>query len=284
MLRLFLTRCYVREASVLNQFKPGKTKWNGFWNTLSPIIGSHWWRTDGIRVEKFPRILYTGSFQWDSKDDGRIKVWTWATSRKYHLHVHVQWYLTENSRNWRKSCSEFRGRSNTRQKVSIRMLVISGTWFWEKSGVELSSTSQMLNGIQLLRTWWSISLKAGIQNFESPVLWKEENWKVKVVERKPFTTTGVKKPLNWFFARLFQSISSVSTEQSQICATTQIQIKPKVWSANLWWYRQRVPTLTPHLRVQHHQHRETCCKIISRNSQNYLKIRNFRNFAKMLVS
>ena len=33
-----------------------------------------------------------------------------------------------------------------------------------------------------------------------------------------FTSTVVKKPLNWFFARLFPSISSVSTEQQQICA------------------------------------------------------------------
>ena len=46
----------------------------------------------------------------------------------------------------------------------------------------------------------------------------------------------------------------------------------------------RVPTPTPHLRAQHHRHRETCRKIISRNSQNYLKIRNCRNFAKMLLS
>ena len=44
---------------------------------------------------------------------------------------------------------------------------------------------------------------------------------------------------------------------------------------NRWWYRLRVPTLTPHLRAQHHRHRGTRCKIISGNSQ---------NFAKMLVS
>ena len=50
-------------------------------------------------------------------------------------------------------------------------------------------------------------------------LWEEERWKVKEVERKPFTTMEVKEPLNWFFALLFRSISSVSTEQSQICAT-----------------------------------------------------------------
>ena len=39
----FLTRCYVWEASVQNQFKPG--------NTLSQRIGSNRRRTDGIRVK-----------------------------------------------------------------------------------------------------------------------------------------------------------------------------------------------------------------------------------------
>ena len=55
-------------------------------------------------------------------------------------------------------------------------------------------------------------------------------------------------------------------------------------SVNRSWYRLRVPTLTPHLRAQHHRHRKICCKIISKKSQNFLKIRNCRNFAKMLVS
>ena len=82
-----------------------------------------------------------------------------------------------------------------------------------------SSDLQSHTGIELLRSWWSISLTAGILHFKPPVFWKEEIWKVKVVERKPFNTTGVKKPLNWFFARLFLSISRVSTEQSHICAT-----------------------------------------------------------------
>ena len=59
---------------------------------------------------------------------------------------------------------------------------------------------------------------------------------------------------------------------------------PKVWSVNLWWYRLIVPTLTPHLRAQHHPHMETCCKIISRYSQDFLKIRTCQDCAKMLVS
>ena len=104
-----------------------------FGNSPSQRIGSNWWRTHRIRVEKFPRthcigysrrdskvddwitvwtsaISKAGSSScqctttlhedkkimnivwWNSEDDGRIKVWTWAMSRKDHLHVHVQWH------------------------------------------------------------------------------------------------------------------------------------------------------------------------------------------------
>ena len=61
-----------------------KDKKKVFGDTLPQRIGSNWWRADGIRVEKFPRIHYIGISSWDSKHDGDI--------RKDHLHVHVQWY------------------------------------------------------------------------------------------------------------------------------------------------------------------------------------------------
>ena len=39
--------------------------------------------------------------------------------------------------------------------------------------------------------------ESGILYFKPPILWEEETLKaVKVVERKPFTTTEVKKALN----------------------------------------------------------------------------------------
>ena len=44
-------------------------------------------------------------------------------------------------------------------------------------------------------------------------------------ERSAFTSTEVKKPSYRFFALLFLSICSVSTEQSQICAKNKIRFK-----------------------------------------------------------
>ena len=129
-------------------------------------------------------------------------------------------------RKWRKLWSEFNQRCNIRQKGSIRMLVISGIWLWWK---RIHVNKPNVNGTEFMRSWWWHLLKAGIIFFKPPV---------------------VKIPFNWFFARLFQSIRSVSTEQSQIYATKEIQIVPKVWSVNLQWYRLRVPTQSSTLSAE----------------------------------
>ena len=79
----------------------GRQNWMVFGNTPSQRLGANWRRTDGIQAEKFLRIHNIGNSHWDSKDDGRIKVWTWAISTKDHLHVHVHCLFLVNSRKWR---------------------------------------------------------------------------------------------------------------------------------------------------------------------------------------
>ena len=74
----FLTRCYVWEASVQNQFKPGKTKLNCIWKHA---ISRNWiqltenqWNSSW----KFPRIYYIVNYHWDSEDDAELKCEPWA--------------------------------------------------------------------------------------------------------------------------------------------------------------------------------------------------------------
>ena len=52
--------------------------------------------------------------------------------RKDHLHVNVQRLCMERTRKQRELYCGFCQRCKIRQKVSARMLVISGTWLWEK--------------------------------------------------------------------------------------------------------------------------------------------------------
>ena len=142
-------------------------------------MGSNLWRADGIRVEIFSRIHHIWNSQWDSEYDGRIKVWTWAISRKDHLHVHVQWHCMVNSKKWRQLCGDFFECCNTCQKVSIRMWVILGNLVVRRSGMELTSTSQMVNGTELPKSWRSISLKAVIPYFRPPA---QRKWRKRWID------------------------------------------------------------------------------------------------------
>ena len=151
-----------------------KIKWY-FGDTPSQRFGSNRWGTNGIRVENCPRIHYIENLRRDSKHDGGTKVWTWAIHRKDHLHVNVQWHGMENTRKPWKLFGEFHECCSIRQEVPARMLVISGTLVMRKSGTELMSASQMVNGTKLLKSWCSTLLRAGIVCFVRPALWKKEN-------------------------------------------------------------------------------------------------------------
>ena len=67
-----------------------QSKWN--LDTLFQRFESNWRRADGTRVDNFPRMHKVGNSRRDSRDDGGIKVWTWAISRKGYLHVIAQWH------------------------------------------------------------------------------------------------------------------------------------------------------------------------------------------------
>ena len=99
----------------------------------------------------------------------------------------------------------------------------------------------------------------------------------------------VMTPLNWCFAQLFPSISSVSTEQQQICVenkpeTHEVRWNPprmRIW--NQWLHRHNFPLLTLFLRLIP-KYKETCCVNTNRNSQTFLNNRTWPNSAPMLVS
>ena len=93
VVRIMKSKTYVFSDSVLClggiSPEPGRTNLLGIWKHS---ISKNWieltengWNSIG----QCPRIHYSGNSHWDSKDDGRIKVWTWAISRKDHLQVHV---------------------------------------------------------------------------------------------------------------------------------------------------------------------------------------------------
>ena len=80
------------------------------------------------------------------------------------------------------------------------------------------------------------------------------------------------QPLSWFFAQLFPSISSASTEQYQICAKNYPQTHQVRWNLprmiiwNQWRYWQNFLLLALFLRLMR-KYNESCCVNTTGNSQ-----------------
>ena len=87
----------------------------------------------------------------------------------------------------------------------------------KRSGILLTSTDHEENGTESLNWWWSNSEKADTQSSEPRVHCLEERSKAKEVENYRYTSVPMGIRLKLFFAQLFLLISSVSTEQSQMC-------------------------------------------------------------------
>ena len=94
----------------------------------------------------------------------------------------ITWWTPGNENNWK---------ANSLNVATYAKGFPEGCWsaghIWDlvvrKRGMELTSTSQLMNGAELLKSWRSISLRLVIRCFRPPAHWEEENWKVKVVGR-----------------------------------------------------------------------------------------------------
>ena len=97
----------------------------------------------------------------------------------------------------------------------------------EESGTELTLTNPTDHGINLQRIWWHISQDLVSQYLVLPVLLREENYEAKEEERSQYTSMVAMKPSSCFSAQWFLRITSVSTEQQQICAT---KVPTRFWA------------------------------------------------------
>ena len=191
----FLTQCFVWEVSVTNHSKPWKAGLNDFWkHVISKIsIGSTGsrWSSSG----NFPRI----SLHWEFST--KFKRWSLDHS--------------VNQSNWKEGSSSCQCTmtlfEQDEEVKQIVLRILSGLLsmledsrkdigrFWcldpRRNGTEPMSTNRMENGRKLLKAWCSTLPKADILYFVPAAPWKEEFWKAKEKEWKPFTSTAVMKPL-----------------------------------------------------------------------------------------
>ena len=95
----------------------------------------------------------------------------------------------------------------------------------KRSGILHTSIDHEENGTESLNWWWSNLERADTQFSEPRVRCLEERSKAKEVENYRYTSVPMGIRLKLFFAQLFLLISSVSTEQSQICVRITEPVK-----------------------------------------------------------
>ena len=107
----------------------------------------------------------------------------------------------------------------------------------KRSGILLTTKDHEENGTESLNWWWSNSEKADTQFSEQRVRSLEECSKPKEVENYRYTSVPMVIRLKLFFAPSFLSISSVTTEQSQICVKHTVAVEQEqedlLWQSSL---------------------------------------------------
>ena len=103
----------------------------------------------------------------------------------------------------------------------------------KESDILLTTKDHKENGTKSLNWWWPNSEKADTQFSEPRVHCLEERSKAKEVENYLCISVPMVKRLKLFFAQIFLLISSVSTEQSQICVQNTVPVKQERWDPYL---------------------------------------------------
>ena len=171
-------------------------------------------------------------------------------------------------------------------QISSRSMIILGTWI----------RKEMVRNL-FWWAWWNLGQNcwendAWIRRNHSsvlPVPLKEGNYEAKEGTTRLFISTAVNKTSNWTCAPSCLRISSVSTEQWQIYARKYPKIPwlhghQKHMQHKILWKRRKfqpnfpLPTLGPM-----NSDGKTCCKNTNSNSNNYLTLRSYPNFAPTLV-
>ena len=148
------------------------------------------------------------------------------------------------------------------QKSSQQNVGHSSDLDQKRSGIPLTTKDHEENGTKSENRWWSDSEKADTQFSVPRVHCPEECSKAKEVENYQYTSVPMGTRLKLFFAQLFLLISSVSTEQSQICVMNAGPVKQirgdPCWQDNLthcssqqvcWWQHLHLRLKFLHMKI-----------------------------------
>ena len=195
-------------------------------------FGHNWRRTDGIRVEHFPRFHYIAARRRSPKVHEQNE-WPRSIPRTNFLHVVVQWHYMVIWRQWTGMYCQCHA------CVCICQKIPPGRWSFLGLGSEKKWYSTYIDRPR--GEWGRVAELIIIKFWECghPVfratrtLQSRGGGKLSI----HFCAELMDKRFKLFFAQLFLLISSVSTEQSQICVMNTVLVKQergdKCWQDNL---------------------------------------------------
>ena len=170
--------------------------------------------------------------------------------------------------------------------VADFLAVIGHSWDLDKkrSGTELNLINLMEFGIELLKTWLLNSQKPFIQCSGLPVPLKEGNYEAKEGARRLSNSTVVNRTLNYSCAPSCLRISLWQIYARRYPKIPWLQGNQKHMQHKILWKRWKFPPnlVLPTLEPMNSDD-ETCCQNTSRNSNNYLTLRSYPNYALTLV-
>ena len=139
-----------------------------------------------------------------------------------------------NDISWRSEDNEQECESNTNFVSIYARRFAPGRWSFLGPGSEKKWYSTHIanpneNGTESLNWWWSNSEKADTQFSEPRVHCLEERSEAKELDNYQYTSVPIGIRLKLFFAQFFLLISSVSTEQSQMCVRNTVLVKQERW-------------------------------------------------------
>ena len=176
-------------------------------------IGSNRRGADGVRVDKFTRIYCIADCRRDPEHDDWKEMWTWAISRKNHLHVNVQRHCMGRKRKQRNVCCELYKCGRTYKKICARTLVISWAWIREEMVRNSDVQADLKMGFVSAEDMMNNFIESGHHPFRGSSGLERGDWKAKEKGNCLYIAVVTTAQPNWFFARSFPWISSVSTKQ-----------------------------------------------------------------------
>ena len=169
-------------------------------NTLSQRFGSDRRKADGVRVEKFPGFTTLGildeiqKMMTESKCEREKLIGQKRRNKENCIAKALR--VTEYVRRFTRRHWSLLGPGSEKKRYGTHVNKPDGEW------------EKIAEGMMLNFTESGHPVFCACSALERGELKSKGN---------PLTSTVVRTPLNWFFAQLFQSISSVSTEQWQTC-------------------------------------------------------------------